>query len=62
MVLAVLVGKAKIETAYIYRVDGSTKLIYCSNEYDKAPAKPRDFTYVGTANVSSAEIRLCEFE
>ncbi len=62
IVIAILIGKAKIETAYIYKNNTTGALIYCSNEYEHAPAEPQDFTLVGTANVSSADIRLCEFE
>ncbi len=62
LVLAVLMGKAKIETAYVYKNNTTGELLYCSNEYEHAPAEPQDFTLVGTANVSSADIKLCELE
>ena len=53
---------AVLVQAHIYKVDSQGTLIYCSNEYEHAPAKPRDFTYVGTANVNEDEVKLCEFE
>ncbi len=62
VVLAIFVGKARVEQAYVYKNNTTGELLYCSNEYEHAPAEPRDFTLVGTANVSSKDIKLCELE
>ena len=48
------------ETAYVYKNRTTGDLIYCSNEYEHAPAEPRDFIPMGTASVSASDIRLCE--
>ena len=48
------------ETAYVYKNRTTGDLMYCSNEYEHAPAEPRDFIPMGTASVSPDVIRLCE--
>ena len=48
------------ETAYVYKNRTTGDLMYCSNEYEHAPAEPRDFIPMGTASVSPSIIRLCE--
>ena len=48
------------ETAYVYKNRTTGDLMYCSNEYEHAPAEPRDFIPMGTASVNPNKIRFCE--
>ncbi len=50
------------ETAYIYKNRITGVLIYCSNEYEHAPAEPQDFIPMGTASVPPGDILFCELE
>ena len=51
--------KAKMKTAYVYRVKATGVLMYCSNEHDGTPV---DHEYVGTADVPASQVLdQCEF-
>ncbi len=43
--------------AHIYVNKTTGKMLFCSNKHD---GDPRDFDYVGTANVPEDEVKLCE--
>ena len=55
-----VIDLAPNETAFVYENRTTGELIYCSNEYEHAPAEPRDFIPRGTASVDPSDIRLCE--
>jgi hypothetical protein len=54
---SITIDFAATETAHVYRNKTTGELLYCSNQH---VGQPRDFDYVGTAQVQPSEIKLCE--